>query len=142
MLRGAFPDAGEDSPAELQAAYADLLADTVESVGIETVTEATELDRDRVEAVRQGSVGELTVAETASILATDPDRPDAETLLAEARDILLMGMTTAVLDVESLSSAMDGRLEPKALQQKVEGRRSMTLAEYALVHHHLEAVPE
>ncbi|MFB6077068.1 MAG: DUF5791 family protein, partial [Candidatus Nanohaloarchaea archaeon] len=58
---------------------------------------------------------------------------------AEARDILLMGMTAAVVDVDRLASAIDGEMEPKEIQQKVEGRQDMTVAEYARLHHELEA---
>jgi hypothetical protein len=138
MLRGEFPSAGEQSPETLRAAYDDQLATAIDAAGVETVAERTGLDPDVLRAVAAGGDPELTLTEAAAILAADPDRPDADTIAAEARDILLMGMTTAVLDVEALASVVDDELEPKEIQQKVEGRFPMTLDEYALLHSTIE----
>lgn len=137
MLRGEIHAADAGGPDELLRTYGSHLRETVEVVGEEGVLAATDLDGETVERVRDGDVGALTLTEAAAVLAADPDRPDAETVAAEARDILLLGMTTAVVDVESLASALDGALEPKELQQKIEGRHPMTLSEYATVHYHL-----
>jgi hypothetical protein len=138
MLRGEFPSAGEQSPETLRAAYDDQLATAIDAAGVETVAERTGLDPDVLRAVAATGDPELTLTEAAAILAADPDRPDADTIAAEARDILLMGMTTAVLDVEALASVVDDELEPKEIQQKVEGRFPMTLDEYALLHSTIE----
>jgi hypothetical protein len=73
-----------------------------------------------------------------AILATEPDSPDAGTLLAEARDLLLMGMSSAVLDVEAVAAGIDDAMEPKEIQQKVEGRHPMTLDEFARLHAYIE----
>ena len=138
MIRGAFPDAGETTPAALLAAYRELLTTTLSSaVADERATER--LDEDIISAVEGGEVGNLDLEEAAAVLALDPDRPDADSIAAEARDILLMGMTTAVMDVESLASAVDNELEPKEIQQKIEGRFPMDLSEYALLHHTIAA---
>ncbi|QGA83394.1 DUF5791 family protein [Halomicrobium sp. LC1Hm] len=134
MLRGEFEDAGEQSPETLRRAYETRLAETVESVGVDRAVDETPLDRDRITALLDGASPEIELTEAAAILALDEDRPHADTIAADARDILLMGMTTAVLDVETLSSGVDGQLEPKEIQQKVEGRFPMTVAEYALLH--------
>ncbi|MHB9288396.1 DUF5791 family protein [Halobacteriales archaeon Cl-PHB] len=139
MLRGEFESAGETSPAELQAAYEQLLATTVDRVGVDTVVEESGVDRATVAALADGESPTLDLEDATAILATDEDRPDAEAIAAEARDILLMGMTTAVVDVDTLASEIDGALEPKEIQQKVEGRYPMTLEEYALLHHELES---
>jgi len=138
MLRAEFPDAGEQSPDALLEAYASLLATTVESVGNDDVVDATGLDRDVVGAVADGEVADLSLEDAAAVLATDPERPDADAIQMEAQDILLMGMTTAVMDVESLASGIDSQLEPKEIQQKIEGRYPMTLSEYALLHGYIE----
>lgn len=137
MLRGEIDAAAADGPAHLLDAYAEQLGEAVAAVGVDAVVAGTDLDRSTVERAADGDVGDLTLAEAASILSAAPDRPDADAVAAEARDILLLGMTTAVLDVESLASELDGAMEPKELQQKVEGRHPMTLAEYAAVHYHL-----
>jgi len=139
MLRAEFPDAGEQSPDELLAAYGSVLAETVASVGPAEVAETTGLDRETVDGVAEGAVEGLALEDAMAVLAADPERPDAETLQAEAQDILLMGMTTAVMDVESLASGIDSQLEPKEIQQKIEGRYPMTVDEYALLHSHIES---
>ena len=139
MLRGAFETAGESTPEELRGAYDDLLADTVGTVGLAQVADESGVDEERLTALADGESPDLTLEEATAILAADPDRPDAETLAAEARDILLMGMSIAVLDVEALASGIDDELEPKEIQQKAEGRYPMSLDEYALLHSYIES---
>lgn len=138
MLRAEF-DADEQSPAELLAAYESVLAETVDAVGVDAVVESTGLDRETVADVADAATADLSLSDAASVLATDPDRPDAETIQVDARDILLMGMSMAVLDVEALASGIDSQLEPKEIQQKIEGRHPMTLEEYAVLHSYIES---
>lgn len=138
MLGGEFPAAGEATRDELRAAYDDLLAATIQSVGATTVADETGIDESRIEALLDGDSPELSLAESAAILETDSERPDAETILAEARNILLMGMSAAVLDVETLAAEIEDEMEPKEIQQKVEGRHPVSLDEYALLHSHIE----
>ncbi|MBX0293467.1 DUF5791 family protein [Haloarcula nitratireducens] len=138
MLRAEFPEAGERSPDELLAAYESMLAAAVESVGVERVVEETDLDETTVRRVADGDAADLPLEEAAAILGTGPEYPDADAVQAEAQDILLMGMTTAVMDVESLASGIDDEMEPKEIQQKIEGRYPMTLAEYAVLHSYIE----
>jgi hypothetical protein len=139
MLRTEFPEAGEQSPEALLSAYGSVLVATVESVGADTVAETAELDRETVDAVADGDVADLSLEDAMAVLATDPDRPATDALQAEAQDILLMGMTTAVMDVEALASGIDSQLEPKEIQQKIEGRYPMTMEEYALLHSYIES---
>lgn len=139
MLRDEFETPGERDPAALQAAYEDVLAETVESQGVDAVAEATDIDEDTLDALLAGESPDLTLEEAAAILATDPDRPDAEFIVADARDMLMMGMSVAVLDVEAIQSGIDAQLEAKEIQQKVEGRYPVTLAEYALLHQFIES---
>jgi len=138
MRRGEFEDAGERTPAELQRSYENRLVAVVEDVGVDRVVEETDLDRETVQALLDGVSPDIELTDAAAIIALDEDAPPADAVEAEARDILLMGMTTAVLDVETLSSGVDGRLEPKEIQQKIEGRFPMTVAEYALLHQYIE----
>ena len=138
MLRGEFESAGESTPAELHEAYLARLRETIETVGAETVAKRSGVDDEVILAVANGETPELTLEAAAAILATDPELPPGESIAAEARDILLMGMTTAVVDVDALAAGVDVDLDPKELQQKVEGRYPVTLAEYAHVHAYLE----
>ncbi|WP_335999882.1 DUF5791 family protein [Halorientalis halophila] len=139
MLRDAFENPGERDPEELLAAYESVLAETIEEQGVGTVAEETGVDEGTLQALVDGDSPEVTLEEAAAILATDPDRPDADFLEADARDVLLMGMSSAVLDVEAIQSGIDSRLEAKEIQQKVEGRHPMTIDEYALLHGFIES---
>lgn len=138
MLRGTFEQAGDVSPEELRAAYDDRLIATVESVGQETAAEETDIEKEVLAALVAGESPELTVETAAEILALDDELPDPDSIAAEARDLLLMGMSMAVLDVEAVSSGINGAMDPKEIQQKVEGRFPMTLDEYALIHNYIE----
>lgn len=137
MLRGAFEDAADLSPTELREAYLQPLVETMEAEGLDRVAAAADVERSTLEALTVGESPELTLEEAAAILAVDADRPTADAIEAEARDILLLGMTNAVLDVDRLSSGLGGAMEPKEIQQKVEGRAPMTLEEYARIHFQL-----
>lgn len=137
MLRGAFEEAANLSPAELREAYERQLAETIAAEGLDQAVAASAVDRGKIEGLADGDSPETTLSEAAGILAIDPDRPAADAIAAEARDILLLGMTNAVLDVETLASGLDGALEPKEVQQKIEGRAPITLEEYALLHGYL-----
>jgi ethanolamine ammonia-lyase large subunit len=139
MLRGEFESAGELEPDALRKAYDERLIAAIESVGKDTVAEQTGIPQSTIEALMRGETPDISLEEAAAILGTEDGRPDAESIEAEARDILLMGMTTAVLDVEALASEIDDALEPKEIQQKIEGRFSISIDEYALIHTAIEA---
>ncbi|MFB6142084.1 MAG: DUF5791 family protein [Halorientalis sp.] len=134
MLRDEFEAPGETSPEELRRAYERVLAEVVESVGVERVASESGVDEDTLAALQDGESPTLTLAEATAILAADSAYPDAEFLLADARDILLLGMSTAVLDVDAVESGLNAEMEAKEIQQKVEGRQPLTLAEYARLH--------
>ncbi len=123
------------TPEELREQYEAELAETVETVGVDAVVERTDVDREVVAGLADGAAPELTVEDAAAILATAEDAPAKDAIVAEVRDHLLMGMTTAVLDVDSLAAELDEDVEARTVQQMVEGRREMTLAEYARIHH-------
>jgi len=139
MLRDEFETPGDRDPEDLQASYEQVLAATVDAQGVAPVAAETGVDEETLRALVAGESPEMTLEEGAAVLATDRDRPDADFLVADARDILLMGMSQAVLDVEAVASGIDGAMEPKEIQQKVEGRYPMTLREYALLHQYIES---
>jgi len=80
----------------------------------------------------------VTLEDAAAVLSTAEDAPDGGTIATIARDELLMGMTTAVLDVEAVESGIDGELEAREIQSKIEGRFPMTLREFALLYQHID----
>lgn len=139
MLRGRFESAGEQTPAALQSEYESLLTETIEAVGVEQVVEESGVDRETVERLADGDSPELTLESAAAIFGTRGELPDADSIEAEARDILLMGMSVAVLDVEAIAAGINDQLEPKEIQQKAEGRYPITLEEYAIIHQYIES---
>ena len=137
MLRGEIDATVATGPDDLLEAYGTVIRDTVDRLGVDAIADETGLDLGTIESLRNGDLGSVMLSEAAAVLGADPDRPGADTIAAEARDVLLLGMTTAVVDVDTLSSALDGTLEPKEIQQKLEGRHPITLREYAAIHYEL-----
>ncbi len=68
-----------------------MLAETVETVGVEVIVAEAGLDQATVTAFADGDIADRTLDEAVAVLATGPNRPDADALQAEAQDILLMG---------------------------------------------------
>jgi tartrate dehydratase beta subunit/fumarate hydratase class I family protein len=134
MLHDVVADPGERSPAELRAEYDALLQSVVDSVGVDRVVAETDLSDETVEAVASGEPVELTVSEAAAVLGLSEDVPDAEVVVLELRDHLLMGMTTGVLDVDTIAAEIDVDLTGQEVQQALEGRTEMTLDELAAIH--------
>jgi tartrate dehydratase beta subunit/fumarate hydratase class I family protein len=139
MLHDVVADPGERSPAELRAEYDALLQSVVESVGADRVVAETDLSEETVEAVSAGESVALTVSEAAAVLGLSEDVPDADVVVLELRDHLLMGMTTGVLDVDTIAAEIDVDLTGQEVQQALEGRTEMTLDELAAIHQFVAA---
>ena len=139
MFHEITDDPGARTPAELRELYeAELLA-VVDRHGLEAVAAASDVDEATLRALRDGDSPELELEAAASVLAVADDAPDADTIATVSRDALLMGMTTAVLDVEAVESGLGGELEAREIQSKIEGRFPMTLEEFALLHRYIES---
>ena len=130
---------GEHTPEELYERYEAELRTAIETRGVDAVAAESGVDETTIRALLDGDASELTLQEGAAILATLEDTPDADTIAVLSRDALLMGMTTAVLDVEAIESGVNGALEAREIQSKVEGRFPMTLREFALLHQFIES---
>jgi hypothetical protein len=139
MLHDVVDDPGSHSPAELRAAYEAKLASVVESVGAERVVAETDLTAEQVDAIAAGDAADLTVSEAAAVLGLSEEVPDAEVVVLELRDHLLMGMTTGVLDVDTIAAEIDVDLTGQEVQQALEGRTEMTLTELAAIHRFIDA---
>jgi hypothetical protein len=139
MFHEVADDPGEQTPEELYGRYEAELREAVDGRGVDEVASESEVDAATLRALLAGEAPELTLEEAASVLAVLEERPDAETIATLSRDALLMGMTTAVLDVEAVESGIAGELEAREIQSKVEGRFPMTLREYALLHRFIES---
>ena len=139
MFHEITDDPGARTPTELRELYeAELLA-VVDRHGLEAVAAASDVDEATLRALRDGDSPELELEAAASVLAVADDAPDADTIATISRDALLMGMTTAVLDVEAVESGLGGELEAREIQSKIEGRFPMTLEEFALLHRYIES---
>lgn len=132
MLQELVERPGERSAAELNEAYLASLGEIVDVAGVEAVAETSGIDEDRVRAIANGDPVGLTFEEAAGILAAEEGAP-ADALAAEARDHLLMGMTTAVLDVDTVAANVEG-MSATGIQQRIEGRSEMSLEEFATLH--------
>jgi len=131
----AVPDAV--TPEELRADYLSTLRDVVESGGVDAVAEQSGVSTERLDALVAGESLTFTLEEAAGILGTSDDWPAAEDILLEVRDHVMLQMSSAVMDVDALAAGLDGDLDPKEIQQKIEGRQPMTLAEYARIYRHI-----
>ncbi|MBB6645901.1 DUF5791 family protein [Halobellus ruber] len=139
MLYDAADDPGDLTPDALREAYETQLRSVVDAVGAETAAAESGVDPDRVRALAEGPVPDLSVEDAAAVLALDDDRPDAESIVLELRDHLLMAMTTGVVDVDTLAASVDLDLSGQEVQQALEGRTGMTLAQLAAIHRFLAA---
>ncbi|TYL40281.1 hypothetical protein CV102_01490 [Natronococcus pandeyae] len=124
-----------ETPADLRAEYEADLASIVDRHGVETAAERTTVDRETIEAVRDEASPALSLEEAAEIQALEEDEPDAETIVTMACEHLLLGMSSAVLDVDSVESFLEIDLDAKEVQQKIERRAPMSFEEYVHVQH-------
>lgn len=125
----------DGAPTDLHAEYGETLTAVVEAVGTERAAAETEVDQATIERIADGGTPELTLAEAAQLLALREGEPDAETIEIEACEHLLLGMSTAVLDVETLAAEVDIDLDPKEIQQKIERRSPMGFDEFVHLQH-------
>jgi|GEM_PF-3096360 hypothetical protein len=85
-----------------------------------------------------GPATSLDLADAAAVLASAPESPPAETIVAEVRDHLLLLMTLAVVDVDTLAGSIDADLSGQEVQQAIEGRSRLPLATLAALQFALE----
>jgi len=124
-----------ETPAELRAEYDADLASILENQDLDAVAETTDIDTATLEAVLEGEKPELTLEEAAEIQATAAGEPDAETIVTMACEHLLLGMTTAVLDVDAVERELEVDLDAKEIQQKIERRAPMGFGEFVHIQH-------
>lgn len=134
MLDSVADDPASLTPEQLRRAYERRLADVVETVGVDHVAAESGVDRETLAALVDGDSPELTLEQAAAVLGCSPEVRDAETVIAETRDDLLLGMTTGVLDVDTIASNIEHDLTGQEVQQALEGRTKMTLDQLAAIH--------
>lgn len=123
-----------ETPAALAETYRSELAAIVDGRDAAAVAEEAEIDEAAVRALREGDLEALDLEDAAAIQALESDL-DAATIYAEACDNLLLGMSMAVLDVDVIAAEYEGERSGKGIQQRLERRASMSLAEFARLQH-------
>jgi len=127
-------DAPDDRTADdLRREYEADLAAVVESVGVEAAAEETGISAATLSDLVDGADPDLSLDDACAIVALTEEWPDAETVRLEVRDRIMLGMSSAILDVDALEREADLGLEARDIQAKIEGRQPMSLAEYATV---------
>lgn len=134
MLHEERVEPGVDSPGALATEYREALAAIVADRGVDAVGDETGVDESTLDGLVAGEAGELDLADAAAIQALATDL-DAETVHVQATEHLLLGLSMAVLDVETVAAEYPGERSPKAIQQRLERRAPMTLAEFARLEH-------
>ncbi|EMA41790.1 DUF5791 family protein [Halobiforma nitratireducens] len=124
-----------DTPAQLRAEYRDELADIVDEHGLETATAETSLEPVDLEALGNGDLPDLSLEQAAEIRSLEEGVRDPETVVTMACEHLLMGMSTAVMDVEAVESDLELEMDAKEVQQKIERRAEMSFEEYVHLQH-------
>lgn len=124
--------------ATLLASFETLLSERIDEVGSDRVVAEGSVDAAVVEAIAEDDAGSVTVEEGVAVLAVGRDR-DVESMIAELRDHLLMGMATAVLDVDTIAASIDADLTGQEVQQTLEGRAAMTIEQLADIMAVIEA---
>jgi len=139
MLTEEVADAESIVGADLLERYEVHLGELVADVGADAVAERTGLASETVAAIESGEGDAYTVEDAAAVLALSEDYPDAEGMMLELRDHLMLQMSSAVLDVDAIASGLNNGLTAREIQQKIEGRQEMTVAEYATIHRYIAA---
>lgn len=124
-----------DSPAALRAEYEDDLAAVVEQRGAADAAADTDLEPETLEALSAGDLPDLTLEEAAQVQALAEGTPDPETIVTMALEHLLLGMSTAVLDVDAVEGDLEIDLDAKEIHQKIEGRAPMSFAEFVHIQY-------
>jgi len=127
---GAGSDADEVTAAALLASFETLVSEAVAEVGRDQIIEEAGIGENVLDAAVDRGASDIRFEDGAAIVAVPTDR-DGDAVVAEVRDHLLMGMATAVLDVDTIAAAIDADLTGQEVQQALEGRAAMTLGQLA-----------
>jgi len=134
MLYDVVESPGAATPEELLAAYEVELRAAVDLVGVDAAADATGVDADRLAALQADESPDLTLSEAGAILALREDVRDADTVVLELQDDLLLGMTTGIVSVDDVAAAIDADLTGQEVQRAIEGRTDPALSDLAEIH--------
>lgn len=132
-LHGVVDRPGELTVEELLDAHTAQLAAAVDGTDVQAAAQASGLEPETVSAIAAGDAGAAAAIQleaAAELLAQQADSASGQELLAEALDELLFGMTAGVLNVDVVAAELESDLEPREVQQALEGRYPVTLGQY------------
>lgn len=138
MIVDVLDDPAERSPAELRSAYRRELRSVIDANGLEAVAADAGVDVETLLSLQADEPADVTLEEAAAILACDDSNPDVDAIVAELRDHLLLGMSTGVLDVDTIAANVDVDLTGQEIQQALEGRTRFTLDQLAKIQSFIE----
>ncbi|MXV63782.1 hypothetical protein GS429_17285 [Natronorubrum sp. JWXQ-INN-674] len=124
-----------DSPADLRAEYEADLRAVVDQRGADEVAAATDVDSETATELLDGGSPDLTLAQAAQIQSLEDGEPEPDEMVTIACEHLLLGMSTAVLDVDAVESEMASDMDAKEIQQKIERRAPMSLEEFVQIQY-------
>jgi hypothetical protein len=134
VLYDVVDDPGSLSPDALREAYEAELRAALDGHDPAALAAETGVDEATLDRIAAGeSLPDLAVDDAAAVLATREDVRDAETVLLELQDHMMVAMATAVLDVDTVAANIDHDLTGQEVQQALEGRTTMTLAQLAAI---------
>lgn len=138
MIGDVLDDPAERSPAELRSAYRRELRSVIDANGLEAVATDAGVDVETLLSLQADEPADVTLEEATAILACGDSNPDADAIVAELRDHLLLGMSTGVLDVDTIAANVDVDLTGQEIQQALEGRTRFTLDQLAEIQSFIE----
>lgn len=124
---------GDQPQEELLDTHTAQLAAAIQSTGVDEAARASGLEPATVSAIEDGDAteaAEIGLEAAATLLAQSDPETAAGTLVSEALDELLFGMTAGVLNVDVVAGELETDLDAREVQQALEGRYPLTLGQY------------
>lgn len=131
-------DVEATDPVALHGRYLAALGSIVDDVGAMEVAEKTGIDVGRLEMLPDEDPA-LTLRDACAIIGTSGSVSNADTLARDARDHLVVRMSSAILDVDSLASGLEADVEPRDYRRMIEGHTEILLRQYARIYHRVES---
>jgi hypothetical protein len=134
VLYDVVDDPGSLSPGALREAYEAELRAAIDGRDTADAAAETGVDEAILDRIAGGDpLPDLSVDDAAAVLALREGVRDAETVRLELQDHMMVSMAAAVLDVDTVAANIDHDLTGQEVQQALEGRTTMTLAQLAAI---------
>ncbi len=125
--------AGDDTPSAVRSAYGERLRAAVADHDPAAIADRAGVEKEIVDSFADGETSRGSLTDAAAVLSA-AEQLDATTVENELRDQLMLGMSSAILDVDTIAAEIETDLTGQELQQALEGRTPISLDELAKVH--------